>query len=301
MKTSRLSRDGDLLLTRDSAGNVGIWRSPRLHLNYRLENENEFFRKITFSPDSQRFYKTTDNKCNVLEPAALVRPGEQVDTAGSSLATEPIMIQDDGQSRVHSLAYWCAVRFCYAGNDDRTVRIHDAVDGEKLCTISQYDSTRSITALYSTGLIRTNKLSPEMMRDTYQPKVFNIEETKAWKLFVSLNVRVNEPLDQLLPNGDEKLLLISMSSRDEVWDLEAKIRLCHKDWGERQGWQSIHLPSNEELLVWIKSEYWHSWLRNSRANRSGHASPASRTLREIASRRPRQNGTLGFPIKWQAT
>ena len=275
-----VSRDGDLLLTSDSAGNVSVWTFPRLHLIYRLENESEFIRSISFSPDGQRFYKSTDNKCSVWEPDVLVRPDEQEledhsSTAGSSLATEPIIIREDGtESRVTSLAYGFADRFYCAGRDDGTVRIHDAIDGAKLCTVSKHDSTSSVVALhwsYSNKYIISGDDAGHLVAKRLQYR-----GNKSFKIFGVFDIRVYDPIHQLFLNGNEKLLLISTSSTDEVWDLEVKERSCHRDWGERQGRQWIQHPSNGELLLWIEPESVriYDWRALEETEASIHAVPA---------------------------
>lgn len=250
-----VSRDGHLLLTSDSAGNISVWTFPTLQLIYRLENENEFVRNITLSPDAQRIYRTTDNKCTVLEPDALVRPDDeeledQASTVGSVYALEPVIIRDDwGQSRVTSLAYGFADTFFCAGRDDGTVRIHDIVDGAKVCTVSKHDSTSSIIALhwsYSNKYIISGDDAGHLLA-----KSLKYREKTGFRIFGVCDIRLRFPIHQLFLTKNENLLLISTSNTDEVWDLETKQKLCHKDWGERQGRQWMQHPFDENLLIWI--------------------------------------------------
>ena len=259
-----VSRDGDLLLTSDSAGNISVWTFPRLQLIYRLENENEFVRNITLSPDGQRVYRTTDNKCTVLEPDALVRPDEQeledqASPTGSVVAPEPVIIHDDsGQSRVTSLAYGFADTFYCAGSDDGTVRIHDVVDGKKICTVSKHDSTSSIIALhwsYSNKYIISGDDAGHLLA-----KSLKFKKT-GFRIFNIFDIRSRFPIHQLFLNNDEKLLLISTSNTDEVWNLETKEQLCHKDWEERPGRKWMQHPFNADLLIWIgpKVVLFHDW------------------------------------------
>ena len=269
-----VSRDGDLLLTSDSAGNISVWTFPRLHLIYRLENENEFVRHITLSPDAQRIYRTTDNKCSVIEPDALVRPDEQeLDEqesetyASTAFFTTPetwapqavITREDGGQSRVTSLAYGFKDTLYCAGRDDGTVKIHDIDDGQKIRTISRHDSTSSIIALhwsYSNKYIISGDDAGHLLA-----KRLIYREATGFKIFGVFDIRFHFTIHQLFMNKNEELLLISTSNSDEIWNLKAKERLCHRDWGERQGRQWIQHPSNAALLIWIEptAVHFHYW------------------------------------------
>ena len=260
-----VSRDGDLLLTGDSAGNISVWSFPRLHLIYRLENENEFVRNITLSPDAQRIYRTTHNKCSVIEPDALVRPDEQEleensNSEGSSLTPDAVIRREDGgQSRVTSLAYGFKDTLYCAGRDDGTVRIHDIDDGRKLCTVSKHDSTSSIIALYwsySNKYIVSGDDAGHLLAKRLQYR----EET-GFRIFSVFDIRIRFTIRKLVMNATEELLLISTSDSDEVWNLKAKERICQEFWQESQGRQWIQHPSDVNLLIWIEPTiiHFHEW------------------------------------------
>lgn len=133
-----VSQDGNILLTSDNTGTISIWTFPRLSLIYRLINENEFVRSLTFSPDSQRFYDTRGSPCNVWEPDALVRPDErdvedQLSVGEFSAYTEAVVKKDESSKcQITALSCNDQDKYYSCGREDGSVLIHDAFEGNKL-------------------------------------------------------------------------------------------------------------------------------------------------------------------------
>lgn len=254
-----VSQDGNFLLTSNNMGTISVWTFPRLSLIYQLVNENEFIENLTFSPDGQRFYDTRGSICNVWEPDALVRPDEQeLEDRGSSIATEPVIAHDESsQTQVTALACGLADKYFCAGREDGTVSIHDANDGKKLRKVSTHSCTSSIIILawsYSNKYIISGDDSGRIVA-----KRLEVKGTNAWSVFAVLDFRLGEPVQQFLLNESEKLLLISTSSTDRIWDLIAKKELCFREWGSRQGRKWIQHPGRRELLIWIDPSGVHTY------------------------------------------
>ncbi|KAI4257311.1 MAG: hypothetical protein L6R42_005750, partial [Xanthoria sp. 1 TBL-2021] len=148
-----ISQDGNFLLTSDHAGTMSVWMFPRLTLIYRLVNENEYIRSLTFSPDGQRFYDIRGSVCNAWEPDALVRADEdsledQSSVGDLSLATEPVVRSDESsQCQVTALTSESEDRYFCVGRDNGTVIIQEAFDGERIRKVYGHSSTSAVINL----------------------------------------------------------------------------------------------------------------------------------------------------------
>ena len=254
-----ISQDGNFLLTSNHMGTISVFSFPRLSLIYQLVNENEFIENLAFSPDGQRFYDIRGSICNVWEPDALVRPDDyELEDRGSSIATEPVITRDESsQTHVTALAYGFADKFYCAGREDGTVCIHDANDGKRVRKVSAHSSHSSIIILawsYSDKYIVSGDDSSRIVA-----KRVELKESNAFGVFPVFDFRVDEPVQQFLLNESEKLLLISTSSTDRIWDLKAKKELCCRRWSSSQGRRWIQHPFRRELLIWIDPSVVHAY------------------------------------------
>ena len=246
-----VSQDGNFLLTSDHMGAISVWTFPRLSLIYQLVNENEFIEDLAFSPDSQRFYDLRGPICNVWEPDALIRPDEQeLEDRGSSVVTEPVITRDESsQTQVTALSYGFGDKYFCAGREDGTVSIHDAEDGKKMRKIPAHSSTSSVINLFWSSSGKYIVSGDDSGRIVV--KRVELKENTTWAVFPALDFRVGEPVEQFLLNESEKLLLVSASSADRVWDIKAKKESCCRYWGSKQGRRWIQHPFKRELLIWI--------------------------------------------------
>ena len=246
-----VSQDGNFLLTSDHMGAISVWTFPRLSLIYQLVNENEFIEDLVFSPDSQRFYDLRGPICNVWEPDALIRPDEQeLEDRGSSVVTEPVITRDESsQTQVTALSYGFGDKYFCAGREDGTVSIHDAEDGKRMRKIPAHSSTSSVINLFWSSSGKYIVSGDDSGRIVV--KRVELKEGSTWAVFPALDFRVGEPVEQFLLNESEKLLLISASSTDRVWDIKAKKESCCQYWGSKQGRRWIQHPFKRELLIWI--------------------------------------------------
>ena len=246
-----VSQDGNFLLTSDHMGAISVWTFPRLSLIYQLVNENEFIEDLAFSPDSQRFYDLRGPICNVWEPDALIRPDEQeLEDRGSSVVTEPVITRDESsQTQVTALSYGFGDKYFCAGREDGTVSIHDAEDGKKMRKIPAHSSTSSVINLFWSSSGKYIVSGDDSGRIVV--KRVELKENTTWAVFPALDFRVGEPVEQFLLNESEKLLLVSASSTDRVWDIKAKKESCCRYWGSKQGRRWIQHPFKRELLIWI--------------------------------------------------
>ena len=246
-----ISRDGNLLLTSDAMGTISAYAFPRLSLIYQLVNQNEFIENLAFSPDGQRFYDTRASICNVWEPDALVRPDEsELEDRGSYIATDPVISHDESsQTHVTALAFGFADEFFCIGREDGTVCIHDTIDGKRLRKVSAHSPHSAIIILawsHSNRYIISGDDSGRILAKRVESKGSN-----PFGVFPVFDIRIDEPVQQLVFNKSEKLLLISTGSTDTLWNLRLKKQLCCQRWTTGYGRRWIQHPIDQELLVWI--------------------------------------------------
>ena len=253
-----ISADGKFLLTSDNIGTMSVWTFPRLQLIYRLVNGNEFIRDVTFSPSGQRFYDTRDSMCNVWEPDALVRLDDidQEDTsslAESFAATEAVISHDESnENQVTAFAIGPNDAHYCCGKEDGSVAIHEAIGGKKIRKVYNHAASCTVIVLSWSPSGRYIVSSDDSGRII--SKRLEVKEASKWAVFPGLDIRVNEGVQQFVFSNDEKLLLISTSTKDRVWDLKGKGEVCVETREQRQGGKWITDHMNPEVLLWIDQE-----------------------------------------------
>ena len=305
-----VSQDGNLLLTSDHAGTISIWTLPRANLIYRLINQSAFIRNLAFSSDARRFYDIRGSLCNIWEPDVLVRADEQ-DAADdwsigeSSILTEPIVTEDlSSQSQVTALAIDVKDEYFVCGKNDGTVFIHDAKDGRRVRKVYAHESFTSIVALEWSRSGKYIVSGDETGRVV--AKRLEVKEAGKWAVYGVLDTRLSESVQQFLFNDSEKLLLVSTSSMDIVYDLKAKAELHHQNWGSRQSRRWIGHPSNPGSLVWIDTDavhlyHWASLQHEACADRSykDEGEPATPLSASCRTHFRRQESTTRL-VQWIA-
>ncbi|KAL8698546.1 MAG: hypothetical protein Q9224_001801, partial [Gallowayella concinna] len=258
-----ISQDGNFLLTCDHVGTMSVWMFPRLSLIYRLINENEFIRCLTFSSDGQRFYDIRGSTCNVWEPDALVRADEesledQSSVGDLSMATEPVLRSDESsQCQVTALAVDSLDHYFCVGRDDGTVTIQGASDGKRLRKVYGHSNTSAVIILYWSASGRYMVSGDDSGRII--AKRLEVKEDAKWAVFAILDIRLPETVQQFVFSHDEKLLLVSTLTTDRVWSMKTRKEICSKRWGFPQSRRWILHPFKPSLLIWIDPKEVHTY------------------------------------------
>jgi WD40 repeat protein len=276
-----VSADGNFLLTSDNVGTMSVWTFPRLQLIYRLLNGNEFIRDLTFSPNGQRFYDTRESMCNVWEPDALVRPDEQdleetSSIAESYAATEAVVSHDESsRNQVTAFAVGPDDGYYCCGKEDGSVMVYESTEGKKLRKVCNHAATSSVISLAWSQSGRYIVSSDDSGR--VLSKRLELKEGGKWAVFPGMDIRISEAVKQFVFSNDEKLLLISTSSKDLVWDLKGKKEICAQGHQQKEGrWIADHM--NPEMLLWIDCEKVCSYTWNTLKRSETDSSPASGTV-----------------------
>ncbi|KAI4254095.1 MAG: hypothetical protein L6R42_007328, partial [Xanthoria sp. 1 TBL-2021] len=263
LREMAISQDGNFLLTSDHVGSMSVWLFPRLSLVYRLVNENEYIRRLTFSPDGQRFYDIRGSVCNVWEPDALIRADEeslkdQSSIGDLSTATEPVIRSDESsQCPITALASDSADHYFSVGRDDGTVVIQDVVDGKRICKVYGHSSTRAVICLLwsASGLYMVSGDDSGRIIT----KRLKVKGEAQWGVYPVLDIRLTECVQQFLFSHDEKLLLVSTATSDYVWNTKTKAEICRRRWDSKPGRRWIAHPLESSLLIWIDPEEVHTY------------------------------------------
>ncbi|KAI4268566.1 MAG: hypothetical protein LQ337_007765 [Flavoplaca oasis] len=275
-----VSRDGNFLLTSDHAGTMSVWLFPRLSLVYRLVNENEYIRSLTFSPDGQRFYDIRGSMCNVWEPDALIRADEesledQSSVGDVSITTEPVIRSDESsQCPVTALSSDSEDRYFCVGRDNGTVIIQEALDGKRIRKVYGHFSTSAVISLLWSPSGRYMVSGDDSGRII--AKRLDVKGEAKWAVYALLDIRLSESVQQFLFSQDEKLLLISTATSDYIWSTKKKEQICSRHWGSRQSRRWITHPLEPSLLIWIDPEVVHTYTWDSLEHSDPHQ-PASKT------------------------
>lgn len=282
-----ISADGSLLLTGSNEGTISVWALPRMLLIYRLVNINAFIRDITFSPSGQRFYDTRDSVCNVWEPDALVRldehdhsdasilsvtagavtvpdeSGREQDLSDAStlaeiLETEAVILPDESsESQVSALATGPDDMHYCCGKEDGSVNIHEATGGTKVRKVYSYGATSTVLLLTwskSGRYIVSCDDSGHIIS-----KRLEIKGGGKWAVFPGLDIRIRYAVPQFVFSNDEKLLFISTSSEDFVWDLKKKVEVCSRRHEYLHDGKWIADPANAEIILFVSHEIVHKY------------------------------------------
>ncbi|CAN9302307.1 unnamed protein product [Alternaria alternata] len=251
-----INSEGSLLLTSDHSGTISVWTFPRLSLIYQLGSVNDFVRDVAFSPDGQRLYDVRDSVCNVWEPDVLVRPDEHDMEDESSLddlslvSSEPTMVQIDNTNGVVSaIASSDSEDYYCCGKDDGSVIIHEVAHGTPIRKVYTHSSITSVLHMQWSPSGRYIVSSDDSARII--AKRLEVKAKDQWRVYPVLDARVSEPVHQFVFSPDERYLLISTSSTDQMYDTRSKQQIWFKDWGARQCRRWVQDPLDTTSLIWL--------------------------------------------------
>ncbi|KAL2131707.1 hypothetical protein VTI74DRAFT_4726 [Chaetomium olivicolor] len=267
-----INSDGTFLLTCNFNGVLSVWALPRFNLVYRLHgNGKDLVRDMAFSPDSQRIYDTRGSMCCVWEPDALVRP-DDLDRHGDNLSStldgslvseavsEPVYSQVSSGNEVTALTYESGGEFYCCGREDGTVSIHDMNKGKISRKVCSHGSNVDVVSLAWSPSGRFLVSADDMGKVIV--KRLRLKEDGKWAVFPVFETRISDGIaDRLVFSPDEHLLLISAPSRDQIWDLGTKSKICEKSREVERSGHWINHPFDETRLLFVEQDriHIHQW------------------------------------------
>ena len=254
-----ISHDGSLLLTSDNAGTLSLWSLPGFHLVYRVPHE-EFVRDLAFSPDSQRFYDVRGAICNIWEPDVLLRAGDDdsedlsATEASDTVFSDPVFATDaNTRSQITMIAHGPNNRYCACGKDDGSVSIYSTLDGSKLRKAYSHSNGAAVIAL-AWSLAGKYMASADDNGRILAKKLEAKEEQGKWAVFPCLDFRDQESVRQIIFHRGERLMLISFSTSDRVWNLKTKQEVWRRDRQQAQLQLWINHPTQKSLLLCMRPD-----------------------------------------------
>ncbi len=219
------SKDGTILVSGDGNGKITLYEFETLKVLYNINSEESGIRGFAFSNDGLRFFDVRDDHCNIWEPSVLVRGTEMNDESSigpsddASIAAHPTVNAKtyDNDKAITAMAapYGFDVIFC--GREDGSIAAYSAVTGVLVHELAGHDIAVMFLHLSRSGKIlvsvdRSGRIVARRFEILRGPRVTQI-------VFV-MDRKADNVVQQILASADDTKILIGMSHRDEVWELE---------------------------------------------------------------------------------
>ncbi len=252
---------GGLLLTADNAGTLSLWRLPDFRLLHRLPYHG-LVRDLAFSPDSKRFYDVRDAICNIWEPDVPLRDEDDdsgdLSMVGSDTGHSGPVISPSAnlRSQITAIAYGPTDKYCVCATEDGGVSIYDAADGTMLRQVYNHPNRAAVLRLAWSPSRRYIASSDNYGRVlAKRPKVTERDGKRTSTVLPCLDFQNDETASQLVFHRDERLLLVSFSTSDQVWNLKTKTQIWRHD---RPDGSALRLclshPTEKDMLLCLSGD-----------------------------------------------
>jgi len=227
------SPDGRTLATGNASGMVQLFDFETMKLLYRINGYDYSVRAIAFSSDSLRFLDVRNNMCNVWEPSVLVRRSDEDDCGSSVAQIEPLIIglaDLDEEIDITTVDCHGSGDSIFCGKSDGSVVVYDVQSGNQVGTLCPdndipikclaWGDTSSILATADVaGSFTVRKVS----RKTSASGLWDAST-------ILLGGNSANPINEVILSLDSKLLLVSTTACDNVWDIAEKRQLSTHEW-----------------------------------------------------------------------
>jgi len=227
------SPDGRTLATGNASGMVQLFDFETMKLLYQINGYDYSVRAIAFSSDSLRFLDVRNKMCNVWEPSVLVRRPDEDDCNSSVAPIEPLIIGvSDLDEEIDITTVDChgSGDSIFCGKSDGSVTVYDVQNGSQVGTLCP-DNDIPIKCL-AWGNINSILATADVAGSFTVRKVSR--KTSAcgpWDAStILLNGHSASPINEVILSLDNKLLLVSTTICDSVWDIAEKRRISSRDW-----------------------------------------------------------------------
>lgn len=221
------SRDGTILVSGDGIGKITLYDFETLKVLYNINSYESIIRGFAFSSDGLRFFDVRGDHCNIWEPPVLVRRAEMNDGSSigpsddASIAAPPTVnakIYDDDRAITTMAApYGFDVIFC--GREDGSVAAYSALTGDVVQELASHAKNIAVMFLHLShsgktlvSVDRSGRIVARRLEILRGPRVTQ-------SAFVMDRIAI-DVVEQVLASADDTKLLVSMSHKDETWELE---------------------------------------------------------------------------------
>lgn len=221
------SRDGTILVSGDGDGKITLYDFETLRVLYKINSYELGIRDFAFSNDGLRFFDVRGDHCNIWEPPVLVRRAEMNDESSigpsddASIAAPPTVsakIYDDDRAITAMAApYGFDVIFC--GREDGSVAAYSALTGGLVQELVADSKNIPIMFLH---LSRSGKILVSVDRSSriVARKLEILRGPQVTQVAFVMDRKAIDVVEQILASADDTKILVSMSHKDEIWDLE---------------------------------------------------------------------------------
>lgn len=227
------SRDGTILVSGDGNGKITLYDFETLKILYNINSYELTIRGFAFSNDGLRFFDVRGDHCNIWEPPVLVRRAEMDDESSiepsddASIAAAPTVnaktYDDDRAITVLAAPHGFDIVFC--GREDGSIAAYSALTGNLVQELASHAKNIAVMFLH---LSRSGKILVSVDRSgrIVARKLDILRGSRVMEFAFLLDRKAIDVVEQILASADDTKVLVSMSHKDEVWDIGTGSTLC---------------------------------------------------------------------------
>ena len=221
------SRDGTTLVSGDGDGKITIYDFETLKVLYKIDSYEVGIRGFAFSNDGLRFFDVRGEYCNIWEPPVLIRRTEMDDGSfiepsdDISVSAPPTVYaktyDDDKVITAMSAPHKFDLVFC--GREDGSIAAYSTLTGDLMKELASYSKHIAIMFLH---LSRSGKclISVDRSGRVVARKLEFLNGPQVAESVPLLDRKAGGVVLQILASADDTRILVSLSDKDEIWDVE---------------------------------------------------------------------------------
>ena len=215
--------DGQTLGTGNTGGTVRLWEFETLSLLGVIRSGLEEVRSLAFTGDGVRLVDRRDTRIKVWEPSALVRRSVEEDASLSDATTlAPLEISPNEETITNTVI--CADElgsFVFAGRSDGSVAAFEIDKGTLAQMIYSPGNDMFVVAMD----FREEALAIANSAQSVLAWECSSHQAMPLKPQLLLEIRLPEPIQQIILSSDGQRLLVTTVSSDSLWDLTTRQKI----------------------------------------------------------------------------
>jgi WD40 repeat protein len=264
------SPNGFTLATGDAFGTIQLRDFETLELLYTLSAYDDPIHALVFSPDSLRFLDIRGSKCNLWEPAVLVREVDDDDDqsmSGTAISEGPFQPQESKVSTAHDIVLVTALACHSDGNtifvakDDGSVSTYDAQTGKRIKVLYSHSNESDISVTRLAWGSRRGILSSADVSTRLKTWQLSQDPRGIWDTKVQLlDIYLSSSITQILLNPENNLIMVSTTTSDSIYTLGGDLTQSRVSSAPKT-WKWINHPSDPKWVISISpsSAHVYSW------------------------------------------